>query len=462
VGGLAFSPDGRRLAAGYFDRLIDVWDTTTGKPLGRLEGHTGVLQGLAFSPDGGRLASNSQDRSVRIWDVSTGQEVLHLRGHTDWCQGLAFSADGRLLASASKDGTIRLWDATPLTGKEGQEVLTFREHTHEVISVAISPDGKRIASAGIDPTVRVWDATTAQVTQNITEITRAVFSVAFSTDGKLAAAGFGDAGHVVQVWDAETGQNAVTFREPCPIISIGFSPDGSWLALGRSDGTVKLVNARTGRDGGVLGKHDRQVHNVRFRPDGRRVVSVGEEGIVKVWDVTPGHQLLRAWVPVLGLWPQTGGSTHLPLAAGVQLQLALWSETSGPQAVLILRSSGLPLYSVAYSPDGHRLVTGRTDGQLTLWQAETGKEISTVRGPFGGEVRAVAFSRDRRWVASAAEDCTVKVGDAATLAWRHTFRGHMLPCKALAFTPDGRRLVSASQDKTVKVWDLTRLDRKLK
>src|SRR5262249_41624568 len=207
--------------------------------------------------------------------------------------------------------------------------------------------------------------------QNMTEITRAVFSVAFSTDGKLAAAGFDDAGHVVQVWDAETGQNAVTFREPCQIISIEFSPDGSWLALGRSDGTVELVNARTGRGGGVLGKHDRQVHNVMFRPDGRRVVSVGGGGIVKVWDGTPGHQSLRAWLPVLGLRPQTAGSAHLPLTACVQLQLAFWSETSGPQAVLTLRSSGLPLYSVAYSPDGHRLVTGSTDGQLMLWQAET-------------------------------------------------------------------------------------------
>src|SRR5262249_38310027 len=139
VSGLVFSPDGRGLAVGYFNYLIDILDTRTGDCLQPLAGHDGLVHGLAFSPDGSRLASTSTDRSVRIWDPATGQEVLRLAGHTDWCQGLAFSPNGQLLASASKDGTIRLWDATLPTGNERHELVTFRKHTHRVEALAISP-----------------------------------------------------------------------------------------------------------------------------------------------------------------------------------------------------------------------------------------------------------------------------------------------------------------------------------
>jgi len=425
VGGLAFSPDGRRLAAGYFDRLIDTWDTATGKRLRTLTGHTGLVVALAFSPDG-RLASASEDRTVRIWDLATAQEVLQLRGHTDSCQGLAFSPDGRLLASASKDRTIRLWDATPVTGNEGEEVLTFREHSHEVWSIAISPDGTRIASAGLDPTVRVWSASTGEVAWKSAEITGNVFAVAFSPDGqRLTAAGVnvGPKPFVVKVWDTRTGRNAATFAEQGPIFATAFSPDGRWLALGSSDGTVKLRSARKGKEIGPVGKHDHEVRGLAFRHDGRRLASAGNDGTVKVWDVSAPHTSLM---------------------------------------VHTLQRSGAAVWSVAFSPDGRRLASVSGDDRLTLWDVETGHPIGTVGGQFSCQGVTVAFSPDGRWVASAAQDCTVKIWDATTLKLIHTFRGHRGPIRCLAVSPDGRLLVSGSQDHTVKVWDLTPLDKKLK
>jgi WD40 repeat protein/tRNA A-37 threonylcarbamoyl transferase component Bud32 len=425
VGGLAFSRDGRHLAAGYFDRLIDIWDTTTGERLHTLHGHTGLILGLAFSRDG-RLASASEDRTVRIWDLTTEQEVLQLRGHTGWCQGLALSPDGRLLASASRDRTIRLWDATPLMGSEGEEMRTLPGPTHEVWAVAVSPDGSQIAAAGLGPTVRVWHATTGEVAWESSEITGNVFCVAFSPDGqRLAAAGVsvGPKPFVVQMWDAHTGQNSGPFPlDSGAIFALAFSPDGRWLALGLHDGTVKLHDAKTGGEVGLVGKHEHEVRGLAFRPDGKRLASASNDRKVKVWELTPAGAPLR---------------------------------------VQPLEGSGAEVWSVAFSRDGRRLASVSGDDQLTLWDSETGQARS-VGGQFSCQGSTVAFSLDGRWVASAAKDCTVKVWDAATLELIHSFRGHMGPVRCLAVSRDGKILVTGSADNSVKVWDLMRLDTKLK
>jgi WD40 repeat protein len=119
------------------------------------------------------------------------------------------------------------------------------------------------------------------------------------------------------------------------------------------------------------------------------------------------------------------------------------------------------LISVAFGPDGRRLVTGSKDGQLALWDTATGQAICARQGYAREELVLVAFSPAGRWVASAGEgDGTVKVWDATTLAPVHTFRGHRDGVRRLAFSPDGKLLVSGSKDHTVKVWDLTRLDGK--
>ena len=128
-----------------------------------LRGHDGPVHSVAFSPDGRYIVSGSYDRTVRVWDFHTGQSVMNpLLGHKGYVTSVAFSPDGRYIVSGSEDRTIRLWDA--LTGHSFGD--PFKGHYNEVTSVVFSPDGRHIASGSLDNTIRLWDAHGACINLN--------------------------------------------------------------------------------------------------------------------------------------------------------------------------------------------------------------------------------------------------------------------------------------------------------
>jgi serine/threonine protein kinase len=209
---VAFSPDGTRLVGGHglsvsgsgvrHDPALKVWDAQTGQELFTLKGNAG---GVAWSPDGKRLASGSSDsKTIKVWDAQTGQELLTLPGWFSedvlfggYC--VAFSPDGKLLATGSHHygkqaksflpGELKIWDAAT-----GRELLTLKGQKGAAISVAFSPDGKRLATVGSPDELKVWDAATGRELLTLKGHTGSVWRLAFSPDGKrLASTGRSEA-----------------------------------------------------------------------------------------------------------------------------------------------------------------------------------------------------------------------------------------------------------------------------
>jgi WD40 repeat protein len=485
VQSVAFSPDGKRLATGSWDRTVKLWDAATGQELLTLKGDLGWVNSVAFSTDGKRLATGSSDGTVRLWDASTGQKLLTIIGHSNQVNSVAFSADGKRLAIGGNDPTVKLWDAAT-----GRELLALIGHSAWVTSVAFSPDGKRLATGSDDRTVKLWDAATGQQLLTLIGHSAMVWSVAFSPDGMRLATGSED--RTVKLWDAYTGQQLTLKGHSSEVRSVAFSPDGKRLATGSDDGTVKLWDAAIGRemlifisqlstavafspDGKrlAIGGNDRTVklldpstgqelltikgHSntvalMAFSPDGKRLVTGSPDRTVKLWDAATGQELLTlkgdlGWLNSVAFSPD---GKRLAIG-GLDRTVKLWDAATGRES-LTLKGDSNGVTSVAFSPDGKRLVTWGGNPTVRLWDAATGHQLLTIIG-HSGAVRSVAFSPDGKRLATGSDDRTVKLWNAATGQELLTIKGHSKGVASVAFSPDGKRLATGSADRTVKLWD---------
>jgi len=482
VKGVAFSPDGKLLATATADGAVQLWNPAGGQAPLATSIVIGGVNGVAFSPGGKLLAIAAADGTVRLWNPADGQAPLPTYTGNSAVNGVAFSPDGKLLATAAADGTVQLWNTAT-----GREVGTLRSAdtgpSPGVNGVAFSPDGKLLASADADGTVRLWNpATRAAIGSPL----RAepgpgpgVNAVAFSLDGKLLASA--DADGTVRLWNPATraAPHASLLADTGTLYGVkgvAFSPGGKLLASADADGTVRLWNPATGQAvGPSLLAETRQVSGVRnvpfepdvrgvaFSPNGKLLASADANGTVRLWNPATRQATGNALPADTGPEPSVNGVAFSPdslLLAGADGTLRVWNAGTGR-----LVSSPLPgtLYGVngvAFSPDGKLLATADADGTVRLWNPATGQEVraplAADTGP-GGGVNAVAFSPDGKLLATADADGTVRLWNPAT----RQATGTPLPAdtgpgggvNGVAFSPDGELLATADADGTVRLWN---------
>ena len=279
-----------------------------------------------------------------------------------------------------------------------------------------------------------------------------VYSVAYSPDGSTLASGSGDM--TIKLWNAKTGELLRTFMgHSDAVTSVAFSPDGSTLASGSWDDTIKLWNVKTGELLRTFTGPSDGVTSVAFSPDGSTLASGSCDNIIKLWNVKTG-ELLRTFTghssSVRSVAFSPDGST---IASGSwDDTIKLWNVKTGE----LLRSFTGPsdgVTSVALSPDGSTLASGSQDETIKLWNAKTGELLRTFTG-HSGFILSVAFSPDGSTLASGSDDMTIKLWNAKTGELLRTFTGHSDAVTSVAFSPDGSTLASGSSDDTIKLWNV--------
>ncbi|MFQ5978620.1 MAG: WD40 repeat domain-containing protein [Candidatus Heimdallarchaeota archaeon] len=330
---VTFSPDGTLLAVGTDDNLARLRNVVAVQQVENLYGHTGAVQSVAFAPDGSLLASSGWDETIRLWNTTDGTGWQTLSGYNDSVHSVAFSPDGSLLASGQGDSTIQLWNVTNGT--------ILRElsggHRWGITSVAFSPSGATLASSGWDWNIRFWNVTTGAPIRVLFETSSVlsiayhpsderilvsgsedgsiafwdipnrynyellqdhsgeVFSVAFSHDGRHLASGGED--RMIRLWNVtyNYSQSALPAVTPWKTLighgdsvrSVDWSWDGTLLASGSNDRTVRLWNVTSGAELQTFPAHTANVVSVAFSPNGSQMASGGADRLVRLWDLDP-------------------------------------------------------------------------------------------------------------------------------------------------------------------------------
>ncbi|KAJ5894617.1 NACHT and WD40 domain protein [Penicillium taxi] len=448
ISSLVFCPDGRHLVSGSYDRTVRLWNTSTGATEQNYEDHSDGVTYVALCPNGRVLASTSFDKTIRLRDIQTGAPIQPvLKGHSRSVFSLSFSPDGLSLASSSRDKTIRIWDIS-----RGVLQLTLRAHSALVMSVAFSPDGQILASGSDDKTIRLWDPTTGALLQTF-EDPAEVYSVVFSLDGRLLASGSGD--KTLKVRDSSTGTLKRTFKQHSGLVrSVAFSPDLKILASGSYDQTARLWDLTTCTSPQTTKGHSDWVWSIMFSPDHRKLASCSWDRTIKIWDLTTGdsQQTLRGHSDAV-LAIAFSSESHYLASASRDETIIIWDiVTSTPR----LRVKGHldPVYCLTFSPDDKLLASGSSDNTVRMWSSTTGALLKTLRG-HSSSIHCVAFSPKAQVLASGSSDNTVILWEVSTGSLIHTLEGHSTTVVSVTFSPCGRLLASSSNGGTLIIWQIT-------
>ena len=439
------------------DNTLDypTWQLPTGATLRIGRGTIGKSdRGVAFSPDGESVAVAS-GIGVWLYTVTDPERVTLLPSGV--VGSLSYSPDGRTLVSTGywrDEGEVRLWDVATGTDVANVELESW------VSSAFFSPDGSTVVFRTAYPILMQLDAATGRQVAEFQFDGSLGYLKAMSRDGTTLA--FGAEDGTIRLWDTATHTTTATLDgHRRQVESVSFSPDGKALASGSGDRTVRLWDVVSGTQFAVLPDHYCSVSSVAFSPDGAILASGGWNGKVIIWDAATGRNIgeFNRHADLVRAVSFSPDGTILATASE-DGDVLLWDVATG-NATAISSHTG-PVWSMAISPDGTTLASSSSSEaeRVNIWDVPTGRMIARLGREGSSRTVSVTFSPDGTTLASASLNNGVVLWDLDNRSTMATFP-HALQVSSASFSPDGTTLASGDFEGNVHLWDV-KTERKIR
>jgi len=455
---LSVSADGGFVALPCGEQGPQLWEVAALRPFGRefpMQGRE--LRVLLAGRDGKYLVKNEGETGLAAWDTTTGKRVWSAEPpgaiNLDPVRSAALSPDGKWLAAGYFEGRLVVWpfslatDGDPPPERVVSPVLDLRLGL-QVTDVCFAQDGRRLYAATLDGMVHVCSLARAESLPERIEHESQVNAVRVAPAGQRLVTASADG--TAQVWDVRMHlPTAQIFTNRFSVYDAKYAPDGSWFVMG-GDPDAEVRDAESGvlRHRLPCGEF---VAQVQVQPDGRRILTATQNGMLRLWDARQGWPISE---PIrLGAQPVDIALAHrgqyiaVATASG---DILVYGAESG-QLAFPRMSMGEPPVRIALSPDDQSLVGVAESGSVTLW-----KLTPDARGiPIGrhkGVVWTVGFSPDGRAVLTASSDHTARLWATATGKPLQVFE-HQKAVFNAAFSHDGRHVITCSADHTARLWE---------
>jgi WD40 repeat protein len=437
-GAVSFVDDKRYAVASGFD--VFICDAATGRQLRRIPLTIGNTMSLETSPDGTRLLVTGHEQLSTVVEISSGVELAQLKGQFRQIYSGHWFPDGQRVATASDDdGSLRVWEAGT-----GEQIWAGRGHQC-VWSCAVSPDGKWIVTSGVaDGPNPKPDGGWARKGWNVEHTSEAMAPPEDRSDFAL------------RLWDAATGRIVralVGHRQFAHCVT--FSPDGTRIASCGWDTTVRVWDTATGDLLRTLEGHVDAVRCVRFAgPDELVSCGLGSESTVRVWDLRkpPGSELVATFTSQLGGVGDVSVSRdgRRALSTGVDGTVRLW-DLEGLKEISKVSGHAGPVIGIGAPAETKLVVTGGRDGTVRSWDlVEARESASRATASFAS---AFALAPDAVRALVGHDNGTMDILDLASGA-SQTVTAHQGRVGAVAFLPRGDRAQSAGADRKSRQWDI--------
>jgi WD40 repeat protein/serine/threonine protein kinase len=402
---------------------------------------TGFLKGQIPKPD-------QQDvRTIGwkyLWEHSN--RSLHtLDGNSGTVWSIDISPDSNTIATGHDTGIVKIWNL-----KNAELLYEIKEHSKGVSSVVFSDDGSMLASGSDDQQIVIWDLVNSRLLKKFNARSGNVRSISFSHDGSMIATGGSNTS--VKLWDLDKGIIADLSGHFEELNSVCFSPDDNYIASASDDKTVKIWDVSTQSLYSTLKGHTDHVTDLEYSPDGKVLMSGSKDFSVILWEVANSTRL-RSINTESRVWSVRfiNKGSHL-ITGGRDNSLKIWNSDTGKN-VSTLKGHTRDVQSVAISNDGEYIVSGSRDQTIKIWNLKSSFDKWVIHdGPNG--IWSIAFSPDGKILASGSVGHQIKLWNSDTQEQIATLQGHYSTVHSLVFSPNGKFLASGSWDKTIRIWNM--------